>query len=670
MSYPRERSYRGFAKPPSPVLRTDHPLAAGLAGAWSFVPGTVVDLAGSSGMVPHSLAGEFGPNGLAVTASGSNQIALTGTDIFTGTEIHTLVLLYRDASAGTDYPGLFATGMGGTWKGFGILRTPTGDGNKIYCEVASGSLTLQTYSQVASNTGADGSWRVAAMTYDGATLIQYDNGIEVARNTGATGALSIQGGLSIGGRLDSASAWTRWAGGASLGYWWQGRALRAGEIAEVSADPFALIRPRRVAYFVDAGGGAASGTLAATLGALTASASATNTATGITPDHAGNGSGRPVAGDTLSAVATSRNNPAASLSSTLGALTVSATATSSSSAASGSLSATLGTLTLSATATNRFTGSLTSTLGTLTVSASATSVNNPSGTLAATLGAVTLSGAATATTPGNAAGSLSATLGTLAASATATSRNNPAGTLAATLGALTASASATSTGGASSASLSSTLGALTLSASATITGVPSSASLAATLGTLTVSAAATSSGPAGTASGTLAATLGGLTIEARAWNGVSVAGVDLFSTLVAWYEANVSGTADALAGGLWADAPPPGAALPLGVLDEVGRADLYGILDTSGGQRRVAEGSFQLRVHAHSRALARSLAMAIARRFEVASEAGQLSTSEADHRDLRRDGIGTSSLDPEKGIGGRDVWTHTVVFNYLQSESD
>jgi hypothetical protein len=271
----RERRYRGHAKPPVPVLRTDHPFADRLAGAWSFVAGAV----SGSGMVPHSLAGEFGPNGLAITASGSNQIVLTGTDIFTGTEFHTLVLLYRDASAGADYPGLFATGMGGTWKGFGILRTPTGDGNKIYCEVASGSLTLQTYSQVASNTGTDGSWRVAAMTYDGATLIQYDNGIEVARNTGATGALSIQGGFSIGGRLDSASVWTRWAGGVSLGYWWQGRALRAGEIAEVSADPFALIRPRQFWYFGDVAGGpntvdssdafssAESGSLAATLAA-------------------------------------------------------------------------------------------------------------------------------------------------------------------------------------------------------------------------------------------------------------------------------------------------------------------------------------------------------------------------------------------------------------------
>ena len=137
---------------------------------------------------------------------------------------------------------------------------------------------------------------------------------------------------------------------------------------------------------------------------------------------------------------------------TLGALTLSATATVPTPPSHGTLAITLGALTLSATATNPVPpppihGNLAVTLGALTLSARATNPAPPPpihGNLEVTLGALTLS--ATATNPAPPApshGSLAITLGTLTLSATATVPPARHGSLAVTLGALTLSATAT-----------------------------------------------------------------------------------------------------------------------------------------------------------------------------------------------------------------------------------
>lgn len=163
------------------------------------------------------------------------------------------------------------------------------------------------------------------------------------------------------------------------------------------------------------------------------------------------------------------------LSSTLGSMALSATATV---ATTASLAATLGAATLSAVATVPITGTLNATLGTLT--ATATASNAVAGSASPTLGAATLSATGTV----DVAGALSSALDALTASATATSTIS--GSVAATLAPVTTTAAGTvAVAGVSSV----TLGALTLAASGTTVGAITG-TLNVTLAALTVSATA------------------------------------------------------------------------------------------------------------------------------------------------------------------------------------
>lgn len=251
------------------------------------------------------------------------------------------------------------------------------------------------------------------------------------------------------------------------------------------------------------------GSLAATLGALTASATGTG-ATLITGSLG-------VTLGALTAASASTLPIQATLARTLGTLTsVSAGVL----PIQGALAKTLGALTSNSVATLPIAGTVAATLGSLTAVGSSTVVIQ--GALAATLGALTASGAGTLPI----VATVAATLGALTVSASGTSGLNIAGTLAVTLGALTSSSASTllNTG-----AVAVTLGALTANAAASTSrtgslavtlgsltavgaaALPIQASLAVTLGALTVSAAG---GGPDAITGTVAATLGALTATA------------------------------------------------------------------------------------------------------------------------------------------------------------
>jgi hypothetical protein len=163
-----------------------------------------------------------------------------------------------------------------------------------------------------------------------------------------------------------------------------------------------------------------------------------------------------------------------SLSQTLGALTATSTATL---AIKGSTAATLGALTVSGSGRLALSGSVNASLGALT--STATGKLALSGSLSATLGELT----ATATGGLRISGAVSATLGDLTLTATAEGALTSTGTLAATLDPLTASATGSL---AISGAVSATLGAITLDAAGELTTEEREGSLAATLGPLSL----------------------------------------------------------------------------------------------------------------------------------------------------------------------------------------
>lgn len=292
----------------------------------------------------------------------------------------------------------------------------------------------------------------------------------------------------------------------------------AGTLTDEAGPPLLAPASRRSMVKVSAAS-SITGTLAATLDAVTLAAS------GALPIA---GTAAPTLG-ALQSAGTGALSLAGTASATLGALTSSAAGTL---ALAGSLSATLADVTVSAAGSGAHTGTLAQTLGALQSSAAGTLALV--GTLSATLGAVTASGAGAL----GVAGSLSATLAPLTASGVGSA--GAQGSLSATLAAVTSSAAGTL---ALVGTLSATLGALssTGAGAVRITGT-----LGATLGAATLSGV----GSAG-AQGSLFATLAAL--QGSAAGTLALAG-SLSATLEA---ATLSGAgALALAGSLSATLAP------------------------------------------------------------------------------------------------------------------
>jgi hypothetical protein len=332
---------------------------------------------------------------------------------------------------------------------FGITHNLTDASPFTSAILALSSTNIFGYSNDSSNIAtvsasltADGLYRVAAVLTSPQRRI-YVNDMRTAAGT----TTSTIGGPSYGTAAQLCVG--HYAGTSRTsnilfhyGFIWN-RELSVDELDAVKANPFALYLPARMPATFYAASTGVTASLSGTLGAFTLSGSAT------------------------AATPTAAN---ASLSSTLGSATLTGSATSAAPGAStGSLTSTLGAVTLTGAATSAAPGgtnsTLSSTLGSVTLTGSATAgaAGTVTSTLTATLGSATLSGAATSAAPGNTTGTLSATLGSATLSGVVTvSVAGTTATLDATLGSITLSGAATSvapTG--TTASLSATLGSVT-----------------------------------------------------------------------------------------------------------------------------------------------------------------------------------------------------------------
>jgi hypothetical protein len=442
-------------KPRVPIWQTGHPLARGCIACLplhegSGFPADVITRAVASfSAAPSWNASPFGPG---ISLSGSSGLILPSSVCNGNIETTSVIVIVKPGSGGASTQIVYEP-----WNNqYSVSRYPIS-----LRRVATSKFSAFAYDgdQLPTVTTAedypDGAWYVLATTRSAkSSLSIYVNGILAASGNDTTSATSANGlPVSIGNRQDGNGAFgENGLVGDIAGILVYNRVLRSAEVNELSADPFALVRPhsRLIVPLTLSGAAPSAGTLAITLGATTLSATGTAAAA---PASAG------------------------TLAETLGAMTLAATGTAAEAPASaGTLDATLGATTLSATGTaaaaDAATGTLAATLGAVTLAATATAETAPAtaGTLDATLGATTLSATGTAAEPGIVAGALVETLGavTLAASGTAGTVDGAAGSLDVTLGAVTLAASGVAVApGTATGTLAVTLGAMTLVASAT-----------------------------------------------------------------------------------------------------------------------------------------------------------------------------------------------------------
>jgi hypothetical protein len=113
---------------------------------------------------------------------------------------------------------------------------------------------------------------------------------------------------------------------------------------------------------------------------------------------------------------------------------------------------------------------------------------------------------------------------------------------------------------------------------------------------------------------------------------------------------------------LWIDAGPDGQALPYAVLTQVSDVLDTSYLQAKGGQRRITEKTFDVRVYDDDRETCRALAEAVADVIEAAATAGALASDEGTLIDCERTGTESHELDPDAGPLGQDVWGHSIEF--------
>ena len=342
----------------------------------------------------------------------------------------------------------------------GVGNTP---GKIIYFTQRNGSGGA-TIVQAGSLTA--GRWHHIAARRSGTSLRLFQDGVDVGGTTDSQTGVVNGGEWNIGRR--AFSGFEQYLGGNVASVQINFAALNVAALYDESrcGYPTMLRRlPTRRYFFLAATGG--TGSLAATLGALTSSSAGELAISGLATPTLGS----------LAALATGELAISATASNTLGSLSLSSAGAL---AIQATASSTLGSLTLSASGGNTIGGSLNATLGELTTeSAAALEIQ---ATSSGTLGALTSS----ATGELAIAGSTDAALGALTSSASGTSGNTGSGTLTASLGALTSSATGTIT---LAGAVDAVLGALTSSASGELT---ISGSATQTLGSLTLSSSGTS----------------------------------------------------------------------------------------------------------------------------------------------------------------------------------
>lgn len=429
---------RFVRKPPGPAeIDWSHPLANGLLGCYLFT---------TASATVRNLARPGYRDAVAVGTQRRDALPLGYSPYFGG-------------SSAFDLGGNFGEGAttGSAFSWVGLWRRDGGASNQQIIGRFSGTQLFQIgfntnvfrvaygvspFDAITGSTISASLGEVSfAFTYDNGTGTLYDGGVQRGQDTSVTGSFAASTAYRLGMRggdnAEGARGWLQYA-------YFYGRALTATEVAWISREPFAFLAPYRspATFYAISSGTTAS--LSATLGAVTLSGSATVVA--------------PVASN-------------ANLTQALDAITLSGAATAAAAGASNAtLSQSIASVTLSGAATSAApgssTGALSQTIGAVGLSGAATAgaAGTVTGTLNATLAAVTLSGAATSAAPGNTTASMSQTIGgmTLSSVVTVTTAGTVA-TMSATLDAITLSGAATHTApSGSTASLSQTVGGVSL----------------------------------------------------------------------------------------------------------------------------------------------------------------------------------------------------------------
>ena len=408
------------------------------AAFWILGPGRAQDAGRRYSAINGAVAGRAFQSragaGLAAefSESLSHQISIISYTLPVASAWSIWWLQYCDDLAGVQYPAPwgFKTGAAGGNDQFRVFHGPSSTGYEplTFGGSLAGSGQFRFDSALA---GSDltGAWHWLGITFTGGTRTTaanyqcYLNGRSVGSALAWSGISSTTDETVFGGTSNGATYFD----GAMAYLGVVPRALSAGQMAALYADPYGLVRPltRRI-YIPSAGAGGGTGSLAVTLGALTGSAagkldikgSSAVTLGSLAASGAGalaiKGTSAVTLGTlTLSSAGTLLATGSGSAAITLGALTAAA---SGKLEIKGQFAVTMGSLSAAAAGTLAIKGTSAVTLGALTLSSSGTLVTGTTGTAAITLGALTATATGTLPITGQAA----VTLGSLTASATGT----------------------------------------------------------------------------------------------------------------------------------------------------------------------------------------------------------------------------------------------------------
>lgn len=241
------------AKPPAGrTLDRSHPLADGLlhclpfaegAGGRAADPATGVRAAWASGdeTVPAWASGRYGKGFSAANVDSRFEVADAG-NIAAGDFTVRVVYLPRSL------PGAYTN----------LINKGGAAGEMSVYVNTSGQLQYVAFGGAANDTLFRGSMPVGAVadmviTRTGTTCQLYVNGAAAGATFSNSGTTASAGSTLKVGRVDN----TRPDCVFELVQVWKGRCLSAAEVARAAADPFAVLRPRRlpVPLYAEAGGG-------------------------------------------------------------------------------------------------------------------------------------------------------------------------------------------------------------------------------------------------------------------------------------------------------------------------------------------------------------------------------------------------------------------------------
>jgi hypothetical protein len=237
-------------KPRVPRLQRGHPLARGLLTYLPMCEGSGPALADAAGRNPGTLSAtgvtwSASPCGPALDFDGGTSSVVTGTSLMGGlTDATWAVRVYQRSTGGSGF-GAWLNSNTGYTGGF-FVGVNNGDSAQAYI----GNAQVVT----AAGTFFRDRWHDVAVVFRGSTSL----GIYIDGRLSNTSTTSIETNVlaHTGYRLGNDTSESLPASCKIDRVAFYNRALSAGELARIAADPFALVRPARspIAYFAAVAG--------------------------------------------------------------------------------------------------------------------------------------------------------------------------------------------------------------------------------------------------------------------------------------------------------------------------------------------------------------------------------------------------------------------------------